>query len=101
VRLPRRDFFHPTAGAAALTATPCVVRTQTVERLQVMKHTVLALVVAAGVLSAGGIAIGQQKQTPVEIELMTYPEIFAAIHDQGKTVSGRDWAPRPRPWSHR
>jgi creatinine amidohydrolase len=51
-----------------------------------MKHTVLALVVAAGVLSAGGIAMGQQKQTPVEIELMTYPEIFAAIHDQGKTT---------------
>jgi creatinine amidohydrolase len=51
-----------------------------------MKHIVLALVVAAGVLSAGGIAMGQQTQTPVEIELMTYPEIFAAIHDQGKTT---------------
>jgi hypothetical protein len=28
-----------------------------------MKHTALALVVAAGVLSADGVATGQQKQT--------------------------------------
>jgi hypothetical protein len=44
------------------------------------------LVLAASVLSADGVATGQQKQTPVEIELMTYPEIFAAIHEQGKTT---------------
>src|SRR6266478_4637880 len=46
---------------------------------------VMALAVA-GVLVAAGIAAAQQKEAPVEIELMTYPEIHAAIHEQGKTT---------------
>jgi len=45
----------------------------------------MALAVA-GVLAAGGIAMAQENAAPVEIELMTYPEIYAAIHDQGKTT---------------
>src|ERR1700743_1095953 len=27
-----------------------------------------------------------QKLAPVDLELMTYPEIYAAIHEQGKTT---------------
>ena len=41
---------------------------------------------AAGILAAGGAAMAQQNEAPVEIELMTYPEIHAAIHEQGKTT---------------
>src|SRR5262245_55296762 len=42
-----------------------------------------------GVLAlASTIALAQrvQQQEQVEIELMTYPEIYSAIHDQGKTT---------------
>src|SRR5712671_7461356 len=46
-----------------------------------MKQTILAV---AGVLALTGMAMAQEAQ--VEIELMTYPEIFAAIHEQGKTT---------------
>jgi len=52
-----------------------------------MKRTVMTLVVViAGVLAARGIAIAQRKEAPVEIQLMTYPEIYDAIHQQGKTT---------------
>jgi creatinine amidohydrolase/Fe(II)-dependent formamide hydrolase-like protein len=52
-----------------------------------MKPTTMMLTVAmAGVLAAGGAAMAQRKEGPVEIELMTYPEIYAAIHQQGKTT---------------
>jgi creatinine amidohydrolase len=39
-------------------------------------------------LLASVIAFGQraQKQEVVEIELMTYPEVYSAIHDHGKTT---------------
>src|SRR5215813_11693744 len=39
-------------------------------------------------LLASVIALGQraQKQEVVEIELMTYPEIYSAIHDHGNTT---------------
>src|SRR5260370_39418712 len=46
---------------------------------------IMALAVA-GVLAAGGMAVAQENAAPVEIELMTYPEIYAAIHEQGKTT---------------
>src|SRR5258705_10332209 len=46
-----------------------------------MKQTIMA---GAGVLALTGMAKAQEAQ--VEIELMTYPEIFAAIHEQGKTT---------------
>jgi creatinine amidohydrolase/Fe(II)-dependent formamide hydrolase-like protein len=46
---------------------------------------VMALAVA-GVLAAGGMAAAQENAAPVEIELMTSPEIYAAIHEQGKTT---------------
>ena len=46
---------------------------------------VMALAVA-GVLATGGMAVAQENAAPVEIELMTYPEIYAAIHEQGKTT---------------
>jgi creatinine amidohydrolase/Fe(II)-dependent formamide hydrolase-like protein len=45
----------------------------------------MALAVA-GVLAAGGIAVAQDNAAQVEIELMTYPEIYAAIHEHGKTT---------------
>jgi creatinine amidohydrolase len=52
-----------------------------------MKPTGMMLAVAmAGVLATAGAAMAQQKDGPVEIELMTYPEIYAAIHEQGKTT---------------
>jgi len=38
------------------------------------------------VLAASYVAMAQPKETPLEIELMTYPEIYAAIHEQGKTT---------------
>jgi creatinine amidohydrolase len=57
------------------------------ERMLRMKRTVMMLAVAAaGVLAAAGAATAQQKEAPLEIELMTYPEIYAAIHEQGKTT---------------
>ena len=52
-----------------------------------MKPTRMMFTVAmAGVLATAGAAMAQQKDGPVEIELMTYPEIYAAIHEQGKTT---------------
>src|SRR5262249_17588731 len=45
----------------------------------------IALAVA-GMLAAGGVATAQENEAQVEIELMTYPEIYAAIHEQGKTT---------------
>jgi creatinine amidohydrolase len=50
-----------------------------------MKQIIMALA-TAGVLAAGGMAMAQENAAPVEIELMTYPEIYAAIHEQGKTT---------------
>ena len=41
---------------------------------------ILALVIAIGLAQTG------PRQEQVEIELMTYPEIYSAIHDQGKTT---------------
>src|SRR5712691_13168654 len=41
---------------------------------------------AACVLAVGGMAMAQQTEAQVDIELMTYPEIYAAIHEQGKTT---------------
>lgn len=48
-----------------------------------MKQMVMALLVAC-MFAAGGRAMAQEAQ--VEIELMTYPEIYSAIHEQGKTT---------------
>jgi creatinine amidohydrolase len=50
-----------------------------------MKQIMMALAMA-GVLAAGGMAVAQENEAQVEIELMTYPEIYAAIHEQGKTT---------------
>ncbi len=50
-----------------------------------MKQMIMALA-AASLLGAGGLAMAQENEAPVEIELMTYPEIYAAIHEQGKTT---------------
>jgi len=50
-----------------------------------MKQIMIASAVA-GALAAGGMAMAQQNEAQVEIELMTYPEIYAAIHEQGKTT---------------
>ena len=41
---------------------------------------ILPLVIAIGLAQTG------PRQEQVEIELMTYPEIYSAIHDQGKTT---------------
>jgi len=41
---------------------------------------------AAGMLAAGSTAIAQENDAQVAIELMTYPEIYSAIHEQGKTT---------------
>ena len=46
----------------------------------------LVTVATVGVLATAGAAVAQQQDGPVEIELMTYPEIYAAIHEQGKTT---------------
>jgi creatinine amidohydrolase len=45
-------------------------------------------VTTCGFLLAGVILFGQSAQKPelVDIELMTYPEIYSAIHDHGKTT---------------
>src|SRR5262245_25524615 len=52
-----------------------------------MKHTITISVVAvASMLAVTGVAMAQEKEAQVEIELMTYPEIYAAIHEQGKTT---------------
>jgi creatinine amidohydrolase/Fe(II)-dependent formamide hydrolase-like protein len=51
-----------------------------------MKPTTMMTVVMAGALATGGVAMAQKTEAPVEIELMTYPEIYAAIHQQGKTT---------------
>jgi creatinine amidohydrolase len=48
-----------------------------------MKQIIMAL----AVLAAGGIAMAQENEAQVEIELMTYPEIYAAIHEHGKTTA--------------
>ena len=45
----------------------------------------LAVTIAA-LFAPRGVALAQQKEAPVEIALMTYPEIYAAIHEQGKTT---------------
>jgi creatinine amidohydrolase len=39
-----------------------------------------------GLLAAGGTAVAQENAAQVEIELMTYPEIYAAVREQGKTT---------------
>jgi len=52
--------------------------------MQPMKQTMMVLAVA-GMVAAGSAALAQQ-EPQVEIELMTYPEIYAAIHEQGKTT---------------
>jgi creatinine amidohydrolase/Fe(II)-dependent formamide hydrolase-like protein len=49
-----------------------------------MKRATMALA-AAGLLAVG-VAMAQEKEAQVDIELMTYPEIYAAIHEQGKTT---------------
>jgi creatinine amidohydrolase len=46
---------------------------------------IMALAVA-GMLAVVGMAMAQEREAQVEIELMTYPEIYAAIHQQGKTT---------------
>jgi creatinine amidohydrolase/Fe(II)-dependent formamide hydrolase-like protein len=51
---------------------------------QTMMHTTMTLALV-GMLAAGGAAMAQQ-EAQVEIELLTYPEIYAAIHEQGKTT---------------
>jgi creatinine amidohydrolase len=56
-----------------------------------MKHTMMVLAVA-GVFAAAAAATAMAqeqenaKDAQVQIELMTYPEIYAAIHEQGKTT---------------
>lgn len=54
------------------------------ERVQPVKQTIMTFAVT-GMLAAGGMAMAQD-DTQIEIELMTYPEIHAAIHQQGKTT---------------
>jgi creatinine amidohydrolase len=53
-----------------------------------MKHIMTAL--AAGMFAAAGMTMAQAqenaREAQVQIELMTYPEIYAAIHEQGKTT---------------
>ena len=53
-----------------------------------MKQTAMIFAAAIfGALAASGAAIAQQQTDPqIEIELMTYPEIYSAIHEQGKTT---------------
>jgi creatinine amidohydrolase len=52
---------------------------------QPMKHTMVMLAVAS-MLASGSVAIAQEKEAQIEIELMTYPEIYSAIHGEGKTT---------------
>src|SRR3954451_14563427 len=51
-----------------------------------MKQTVMTFALALAGMLAAGCAVMAQQEAPVEIELMTYPEIYAAIHQQGKTT---------------
>src|SRR5262245_24604656 len=52
-----------------------------------MKHTItISAVAMAGVFALAGAAMAQEKEAQVEIELMTHSEIYAAIHEQGKTT---------------
>jgi creatinine amidohydrolase len=52
-----------------------------------MKHAIMMSAVAvASMFALAGVAMAQEKEAQVEIELMTYPEIYAAIHEQGKTT---------------
>src|SRR5947208_12956532 len=44
-----------------------------------MKPIIFAALLTASICPA-------QNSAPVEIELMTYPEIYSAIHEQGKTT---------------
>jgi creatinine amidohydrolase len=44
-----------------------------------MKATILVVILSA-------VSCPAQNTAPVEIELMTYPEIYSAIHEQGKTT---------------
>src|SRR5262249_27258127 len=50
-----------------------------------MKSIMMALAMACTV-GAGGIAMAQENEAKVEIELMTYREIYAATHERGKTT---------------
>jgi len=54
-----------------------------------MKHIMTALAVA-GMFAVAETAMAQAqentKEAQVQIELMTYPEIYSAIHEQGKTT---------------
>jgi creatinine amidohydrolase/Fe(II)-dependent formamide hydrolase-like protein len=50
-----------------------------------MKSIMMALAMACTV-GAAGVAMAQENDARVEIELMTYPEVYAAIHEQGKTT---------------
>src|SRR3954466_11583129 len=56
------------------------------EKVQLMKQTVMTFALALAGMLAAGCAVMAQQEAPVEIELMTYPEIYAAIHKQGKTT---------------
>ena len=56
-----------------------------------MKRIIITVAAAvAGMLATGSVAMAQaeaqQKEATLEIELMTYPEIYSAIHEQGKTT---------------
>src|SRR5581483_5939978 len=52
-----------------------------------MTRKVVTVAIPALIL-AGAIAFAQTatKQDEVEIEMMTYPEIYSAIHERGKTT---------------
>jgi len=49
-------------------------------------NPIVVTVAIAGLIAISGRATAQTQEAPVEIELMTYPEIYSAIHDQGKTT---------------
>ncbi len=52
------------------------------------KHSMkqFAALALACLLTAASAAAARENEARVEIELMTYPEIYAAIHEQGKTT---------------
>jgi creatinine amidohydrolase len=56
------------------------------EERQMMRTVIRLAVVMAGALTAHGIAIAQPNEELVEMQLMTYPEIYTAIHQRGKTT---------------
>jgi hypothetical protein len=64
-----------------------------VEIMHGRRQEQLAALPLAGMLAAAGISTALEKEAQVEIELMTYPEIYAAIRADGKTtvlvVNGR------------